>query len=89
MVNVKHLINSTNNMETHIDDNDELRNRFVGTIVDILSNKTWDNKQDVIELKKRIRAVLDFDPSQIENLTEFKDLKRTINNLVTNDIDAE
>ena len=89
MVNVKHLINSTNNMETHIDDNDELRNRFVGTIVDILSNKTWDNKQDMIELKKRIRAVLDFDPSQIENLTEFKDLKRTINNLVTNDIDAE
>ena len=89
MVNVKHLINSTNNMETHRDDNDELRNRFVGTIVDILSNKTWDNKQDMIELKKRIRAVLDFDPSQIENLTEFKDLKRTINNLVTNDIDAE
>jgi hypothetical protein len=76
-------------METHRDDNDELRNRFVGTIVDILSNKTWDNKQDMIELKKRIRAVLDFDPSQIENLTEFKDLKRTINNLVTNDIDAE
>ena len=90
MLNVRHLINSTKDIESHTDDtHDKLKNKFMGTIVDILSNKTWNNKQDMIELKKRIRAILDFDPSQIENLEEFNDFKRIINKLIISDKDAE
>ena len=88
MLNVKQLLNSTKNIDFDTDDNDK-RHAFMWEIINVLSNKSRDDKQEMIELKRRIRTVLDFDPSRIHELEEFKDFRKKIQQLLTSDKEAD
>ena len=88
MLNAKQLLNSRKNIDFDTDDNDK-RHAFMWEIINVLSNKSRDDKQEMIELKRRIRAVLDFDPSRIHELEEFKDFSKKIQQLLTSDKEAD
>lgn len=88
MFSAKQLINSTRNINTDIKDSVG-RSRFMLEILKVLSNKTWNDKKDMIELKKRILSILDVDLWRLEELSVFADFKEKCNQLLSSDEDAD
>lgn len=86
MFNIKHIINSTNNVDNN--ENSWLRGTFMLAILEVLSNKSRDGKQNMIELKKRIYWTLDMDFSKIEDMDLFKDFATWFEQLLSSDKEA-
>lgn len=87
MFSAKQLINSTKNINTDIE-HDVGRSRFIWEILKVLSNKSWNDKKDMIELKKRIFSILDVDLWRLDELSVCTDFKEKCNYLLSSDEDA-
>ena len=71
MFNIKQLINSADNINYNTEYN-WWRANFMFAILDVLSSRTRDGKQNMIELKKRIRGVLNQDLSKTDVSESFR-----------------
>ena len=80
MFNIKQLINSSDNIDYNTEYNKWI-GAFMLAILDILSNKSRDDKQNLIGLKKHIHEVLNQDSTKIEESDVYEKFKTNFEQL--------